>query len=98
MPLTARRVKAGARPCQALGVLGPYATIRHHDGDPLSPGLSLVLRHGEPLTSHGDRCRPGSDRQHSCHPCGADILLSPYATDSSTETRFPYSVAWRASW
>jgi hypothetical protein len=22
----------------------------------------------------------------------------PYATDSSTETRFPHSVAWRASW
>jgi hypothetical protein len=58
-----------------------------------------VLRHGEPLTSHGDRCRSGSDRQHSRRPRGADIFLPPpYATDSSTETRFPHSVAWRASW
>ena len=57
-----------------------------------------MLRHGEPLTSHGDSCRPGSDRQHSRRPRGADIFCPPYATDSSTETRFPHSAAWRASW
>jgi hypothetical protein len=83
---------------ESLGILTPYATVRDHDGDPLSPGLSLVLRHGEPLTSHGDRCRPGSDRQHSRRPRGADIFCPPYAMDSSTETRFPHSAAWRASW
>ena len=64
-------------PCQALGVLAPYATVRHHDRDPLSPGLSQVLRYGEPLTSHSGRCRPGSDRQHPRHPRGADIFLPP---------------------
>jgi hypothetical protein len=57
-----------------------------------------VLRHGEPLTSQGDRCRPGSDRQHSRRSRGADIFLPPYATDSSTETRSPHSATWRASW
>jgi hypothetical protein len=98
VPLPARRLKAGTPSMSGARRPRAHATIRHHDGDPLSPGLSLVLRHGEPLTSHGDRCRPGSDRQHSRRPCGADIFLSPYATDSSTETRFPSSAAWRVSW
>ncbi len=65
------------RPRQALGVLAPYATVRHHDRNPLSPGLAQVMRYGAHLTSHGGRCRPGSDRQHSRRLGGADVFLPP---------------------
>jgi len=85
------------RPRQALGVLVWEATVDNHNRDALCPGLALVLRHREGLSS---RCcsRPCAHRQHPRRPGVAEILAPPYAAAGSTATRFPRSAAWRASW
>ena len=65
------------RPRQALGILTPYTTVRHHNRDPLSPRLAPIFRHfqGRRLLTccHRTRC----NAQHPRRPGGADVFLAP---------------------
>ena len=68
--LASRRCAWGLEPLprQALSGFAREAAVCHHNGDPLSPGLSQMRRHGEILASNRCRCRPAAYHQHACCP------------------------------